>query len=107
MKNKILLMSLNSAFKNIDKIDKVENKITSYKYILKKATSMLNLVNSRLENMTVKTEKKLKKEKDKIKLNEKINKYFEKNKEFVLEHLKNEYELFVKEFKRLKDNLGE
>lgn len=105
MKNKILLLSLNKAFKSLDKINNLNDKVVSFKYVLNKSTSMLKFVNARLENMVNKTEKKIKREKDKIKLNEKIHKFMNNNINFVNEHLKEEFEIFQNEFRKLKINL--
>lgn len=107
MKNQVMFITLNTAFKSIKKIKKEEDKIKSFKFIIEKATSMLKLVNSRISKMESKTEKKLKRERDKIKLNQRIFKELnlEENKIIISKYLKDEYELFLKEFNELKSLL--
>ena len=102
MKNLIMFRALDSALKSISKVKLEKDKVHGYKFILDRATSMLKLVNYRLENMKSKTDKKLKKEKDKIKLNEKINSHIEKENELVEKFLKEEYLLFKNEFDKMK-----
>jgi len=106
MKNKVLLITLTKSFKSLDKIKKESDKIIAFKFVLDKATSMLKMVNARIENIANKTDKKLKKEQDKIKLNEKIKLFMDKNINLIEKHLSAEHSKFQNEFDKLKQILN-
>ena len=107
IKNKILLVTLTKSLKSLDKFpeDRIDQKVSAYTQILLKATEMLTLVNARIEGMDSKTEKKLKRERDKITLNEKIYKYMSENREFVDQNIKDKFDIFESKFLKLKDLL--
>lgn len=107
MRDMVLFITLNQAFKSVNNFKTEAEKIRAFDFILQKANSMLKLVNTRLEAMESKTEKKLKREKDKIKLNEKISIEVEKNRNILIssEITKPLVEEFEKQYLILKELL--
>ena len=102
LKDKVQILALEKAFKSVDNF-KEEAKIhEAYVYVLKKATSMINMSVFRLGNKENLTDKKKKREQGKIKLNIRIKKYVDKNRELLErnETVKNlivKYEISLKE----------
>lgn len=111
MRDMVLFITLNQAFKSVNNFKTEAEKVRAFEFILQKANSMLKLVNTRLEGIESKTEKKIKKEKDKIKLNEKIAVEVEKNRNILIlsENTRLLVEEFEKQYSKLKEllNLGD
>lgn len=111
MRDMVLFITLNQAFKSVNNFKTEAEKVRAFEFILQKANSMLKLVNTRLEGIESKTEKKIKKEKDKIKLNEKIAVEVEKNRNILIlsESTRLLVEEFEKQYSKLKEllNLGD
>jgi len=107
LKKDVLFLTLSRALKEVSKFKDLKEKERAIKYILDKANSMLFMVNSRLENIQNLTDKKKKKELDKLKLNQKILAFIEKNKEFVEGCLKKESDIFKQRLTKLEEFIGE
>lgn len=84
MKEKVLLVMVDKAFKSVNNFKTEKEIIRAYDFILGKANEMLTLAIINLNLNEKITEKKIKKEKEKLELNSKIAKELEKNKEILL-----------------------
>ena len=83
LKDKVQLLALEKAFKSVDNFKEEKQIHEAYIYILEKATSMINMTIFRLSNKENLTDKKKKRELGKIKLNNRIKKYVDKNRDLL------------------------
>jgi hypothetical protein len=100
MKEKVLLLTLNQAFKSVNNFKTDKEKINAFDFILGKSNELLTLAIIKL-NLGGITDKKIKKEKDKLSLNLKIEQEVLKNKE-ILDH----DEIVSKKMKQFLESIG-